>query len=795
MPVPETARIAAIALAEELGLPYREVLIKNRYIKRTFILDSQEKRQKAVNLKLSPVRSEIEGKRVILVDDSIVRGTTSRKIIELVRKAGASKVYFVSTCPPIQHPCFYGIDFPVRSGADRLGSYSAGNRKRARRGWRDLSGYRGAQALHPDRVQCAGPGLHAQHGVSGREVSNRYLHLRPGSSRRSANETGPWSLVETGRSREKARSSEKAVSLAIHSLRKAGKIMPNVSGETDPSLTGSTFNPNSYSVLYRGSVKDVRGPIETGRDDDTRCVVFDYTDSYSVFDWGRMPDPIVRKGSALALIAASWFERIEKAETWKEYSRTPEAMALRKGNRFGAVFNEIGEELQRQGIRTHYLGVLPEASRSRRWAPPWISRKHDSGRGRFRTPRSRSATLPSSRSAVVKPTMLSILSRAVPDYGPSRGAPLPRLIPLEVVFRFGVPEGSSLLERAARDPGYMASIGFADFKAAPGEKWEFPVLELFTKLESTDRPLSLSEALAISGLTGAQLQETLLKTAWVAGLLKSICAKAGIELADGKLEWAVSERGGIFLVDAIGPDELRLLKDGVQLSKEFLRIFYRETPWYQKGVVRAKELAQRQGVAEWKKYVGEQPPQLPANYRELASQLYMSLANVLTGRKWFPEAWSLDQVVRWHPESAGAAVNSGAGRQTVLLIGSGGREHAMAWKLAQSPKIGRLIVAPGGDGMTGPWERWADVSLAPAGFDALASRALSAGVALAVIGPDNALADGIVDALEARGIRCFGPTAAAARIESSKAFAKDVMQAAGVPTARSVCVDSARAPS
>ena len=112
VPVPETSRIAAIALAEELKIPYRELLIKNRYIKRTFILNSQEKRQKAVNLKLSPVRSEIKGKRIVLVDDSIVRGTTSKKIIELVRSAGASQVIFVSTCPPIEHPCFYGIDFP-----------------------------------------------------------------------------------------------------------------------------------------------------------------------------------------------------------------------------------------------------------------------------------------------------------------------------------------------------------------------------------------------------------------------------------------------------------------------------------------------------------------------------------------------------------------------------------------------------------------------------------------------------------------------------------------------------------
>lgn len=112
VPVPETARIAAISLSEELGIPYRELLIKNRYITRTFILDSQDKREKAVQLKLSPVESEIRGKRVLLVDDSIVRGTTSKKLIELVRACGAKEVYFVSTAPAIRYPCLYGIDFP-----------------------------------------------------------------------------------------------------------------------------------------------------------------------------------------------------------------------------------------------------------------------------------------------------------------------------------------------------------------------------------------------------------------------------------------------------------------------------------------------------------------------------------------------------------------------------------------------------------------------------------------------------------------------------------------------------------
>lgn len=111
--VPDSGVSAAIGFAEEAGLPYELGLIKNRYIGRTFIQPSQELRERGVKMKLSPVRGVVEGKRVVLIDDSIVRGTTSRRIVNLLREAGATEVHVRISSPPIKHPCFYGIDIPT----------------------------------------------------------------------------------------------------------------------------------------------------------------------------------------------------------------------------------------------------------------------------------------------------------------------------------------------------------------------------------------------------------------------------------------------------------------------------------------------------------------------------------------------------------------------------------------------------------------------------------------------------------------------------------------------------------
>jgi amidophosphoribosyltransferase len=112
IPIPDTSRTAALQMAYEMDLKYREGFIKNRYIGRTFIMPGQAQRKKSVRQKLNAIDLEFRGKNVLLVDDSIVRGTTSKQIVQMAREAGANKVYFASAAPPVRYPNVYGIDMP-----------------------------------------------------------------------------------------------------------------------------------------------------------------------------------------------------------------------------------------------------------------------------------------------------------------------------------------------------------------------------------------------------------------------------------------------------------------------------------------------------------------------------------------------------------------------------------------------------------------------------------------------------------------------------------------------------------
>ena len=115
MPVPDTGAPAAAGYAEASGIPYREGLVRNRYTGRTFIQPSQTMRQRGVTIKLNPLREVVRGRRLVVVDDSIVRGTTTKQIVALLRKAGATEVHVRISAPPIFHPCFYGIDTQIET--------------------------------------------------------------------------------------------------------------------------------------------------------------------------------------------------------------------------------------------------------------------------------------------------------------------------------------------------------------------------------------------------------------------------------------------------------------------------------------------------------------------------------------------------------------------------------------------------------------------------------------------------------------------------------------------------------
>ena len=115
VPIPDSGVCAAVGFAEEADLPLRMGLIRNHYVGRTFIQPQQSIRHFSVRVKLNPVRSILEGRRVVLLDDSIVRGTTSRKIVRMVKAAGAREVHLRISCPPTISPCFYGVDTPSKS--------------------------------------------------------------------------------------------------------------------------------------------------------------------------------------------------------------------------------------------------------------------------------------------------------------------------------------------------------------------------------------------------------------------------------------------------------------------------------------------------------------------------------------------------------------------------------------------------------------------------------------------------------------------------------------------------------
>ena len=297
-------------------------------------------------------------------------------------------------------------------------------------------------------------------------------------------------------------------------------------------------------LIHQGSVKDIYRISESE-------LMFRFSDRYSIFDWGAMPDAIPGKGQALATMGKKFFKYLEQ-----------------------------------ESFQTHYVRDGED-----------------------------------SRDLVVKSVRVPRGEEQIYQDRPSN-----ILIPLEVIFRFGVAKGSSLLKRYQSDVEWIR----AGFERAyqEGEFFSEVKIDFTTKLEAQDRALSHLEAKKLSGMNDEEWKSLLEKTGRIAFELKKVISAFGAKLWDGKFEFAFDSNRKIMLVDSIGLDEMRLTFEGVPLSKEILRQHYLKSSWY-KSLMRAKELHPKDFKNFCQKELHSNPDALPAVVVNATAALYQTIAELV----------------------------------------------------------------------------------------------------------------------------------------------------------------------
>ncbi|HOP95099.1 MAG TPA: phosphoribosylaminoimidazolesuccinocarboxamide synthase [Dictyoglomaceae bacterium] len=321
-----------------------------------------------------------------------------------------------------------------------------------------------------------------------------------------------------------------------------------------------------------GSVKDLI-ILENPKEHSLGRGRFVFSDRYSVFDFGEMPDHIEDKGKAICIATSYFFERLEN-----------------------------------MGIKTHYIGIVEDDK-----VKSLSELKSPSNIMEFKMVR------------VLKPD----LSNGVYDYSIFKKEKLNFLIPLEVIYRNSLPEGSSVFRRLKEGNLKIENLGLSKIPS-PGEKLEKPIVDFSTKLEINDRYLSKDEAREISGLSEEEFRNLIDSTLFIDDMITKEGEKIELINEDGKVEFAFDLERNFILVDAVGTlDECRFTYNSIPISKEIARIFYRKTEWYKEI-----EEAKKKDRFHWKDYVGN-PPKLPRELKDLVSMIYKAYANELTGKEWF----------------------------------------------------------------------------------------------------------------------------------------------------------------
>lgn len=347
------------------------------------------------------------------------------------------------------------------------------------------------------------------------------------------------------------------------------------------------FLPFFVFMIYfksMGSVKDLE-IIQKPSKSRMGIARFHFSDRYSVFDWGKMPDEIPHKGQALCII--------------------------------GAYFFEILKDL---GIQSHYRGVVEDGK---------VLELKD-----LKKP---SAVMEVKLTRVLKPSRDKKGNYLYSHFLSEEGN---FLIPLEIIFRNSLPQNSSFVQRVKEGKIMLSDYGLTQIPPAE-QILKTPILDFSTKLEATDRYLKEKEAYEISGLNLNEFKELKEKALNVNKIITEKVKKLNLIHIDGKVEMALDPKRNIILVDVFGtPDESRFFMDSFHLSKEVARIFYRKTDWFKEIILRKEE-----DRDNWKENVKSKPPNLPKELLLGISNLYCSFCNELTSREWFSGVPPLSDVL------------------------------------------------------------------------------------------------------------------------------------------------------
>ncbi len=349
-----------------------------------------------------------------------------------------------------------------------------------------------------------------------------------------------------------------------------------------------------------GSVKDLE-VIQPPTHDKMGLGRFHFSDRFSVFDWGEMPDNISGKGAALCLMGAYCFERLEE-----------------------------------KGIKTHYKGLLDNNEKT---VP-------------FKQINQPANTMEVHLVNIFRPKTRTFVGKLEYDYSFYASNLKNCLIPLEIIYRNGLPEGSSVFKRLEEGKTTSEQLGLDHYPKA-GERLTKPIFDVSTKLEETDRYITWEEAKKIAGLTDEELDDIKVALLKVNNIITEMASKAALVNEDGKIELAFDEQRKLMVVDVVGTlDECRFTYGGLHVSKEVARQFYKKTQWY-KDLEEAKKTAEAQGIKDWRSLCKSQPPKLDPKLRTIISEMYIATANEFTGRRLF-NAPLLSDVVKEYKEWSSA---------------------------------------------------------------------------------------------------------------------------------------------